>query len=305
MRRLFFRAPNFKIFVRDTAGHESSRLDYADSQDALVQKFQNSAFSIERIEPYDFAEWKSRAAAETARAIAAKAAGQSYEFKDSLWGELKRYLFSIAEDRCGYCEDRILAGQPGSIEHYRPKRKVEEDKGHSGYYWLAYDETNYVPSCNNCNSNRGKMNHFPIAGIYAYSPTDDLAAEQPLLLNPFTVDPTDHLQFLEFGEIEGKTEIGRTSVHIYNLKRGDLVTQRRIAMETAATLVKFWVLDEEFKRGKELWEIFKDKAFPSASSLEALKVVSASLTKRQQEIESKKQEMESLRRMAGLPSTNN
>jgi hypothetical protein len=111
---------------------------------------------------------------------------------------------------------------------------VEEDPKHPGYYWLAYEVDNYVPCCANCNSARGKMNHFPLVkGSPKARLARGVASEKPLLLNPFKEDPGKHLQFIgpegknEFGKLKGITPQGRASVKIYNLNRSELATDRR------------------------------------------------------------------------------
>src|SRR5262249_341553 len=115
-------------------------------------------------------------------------------FNQKIWKELKWHLFELFHDKCAYCENKPLAGYPGDVEHYRPKGKVDEDESHPGYYWLAYDETNLLPSCSLCNQpRRAKLTHFPVKGAHSRD-ARKLAAEVPLLLNPYDkrVNPFDH-----------------------------------------------------------------------------------------------------------------
>jgi hypothetical protein len=76
------------------------------------------------------------------------------------------------------------------------------------------------------------------------APVGRLAAERPLLLNPFKQPPADHLGFvderggLKFGELRGLTAIGETSIKIYNLNRGDLVKARRDAYQLTLDRLK-------------------------------------------------------------------
>src|SRR6185295_18181901 len=67
--------------------------------------------------------------------------------------------------RCVYCETNITDFQHGDIEHFRPKKGVTDEGDqpvvipmadgknmeHPGYYWLAYQWTNLLPSCITCN----------------------------------------------------------------------------------------------------------------------------------------------------------
>ncbi|MBL1120201.1 HNH endonuclease [Streptomyces sp. 110] len=68
-------------------------------------------------------------------------------------------------------------------------------RGHQGYWWLAYEVSNYRIACKHCNSGgarfngvpegRAKGSQFPLlAGTRARHPRDDLNLEQPLLLDP-------------------------------------------------------------------------------------------------------------------------
>lgn len=181
-------------------------------------------------------EWKRRSAA--AAAAAMRAAGKDHAFDAEIWKGLKEYLLAYFHGKCAYCEVNITAGFWGDVEHYRPKKKVEEAPKHRGYYWLAYTPHNLMPSCQLCNQGKGKKNHFPLANekLRARRPKD-LAAERPLLLNPYTDDPSLHLSF-EFdlsgqptGYLQGKTPKGTTSVRIYNLNREDLVLARKRAQQ--------------------------------------------------------------------------
>lgn len=78
--------------------------------------------------------------------------------------------------KCAYCE---RVGQH-DIEHYRPKRKVSEDLSHTGYYWLAYEWSNLIPSCVKCNRDGGKHNKFDILGTRVTTPS--LSADNELIL---------------------------------------------------------------------------------------------------------------------------
>ena len=65
--------------------------------------------------------------------------------------------------KCAYCEGQIH--NSGDIDHYRPRRAVEDEDGnrvmvnsngeervpHPGYYWLAYEWSNLLYACSDCN----------------------------------------------------------------------------------------------------------------------------------------------------------
>lgn len=50
--------------------------------------------------------------------------------------------------------------------------------------------------------------------------------EIPLSLNPELVDPLNHLQLDQYGQMQGKTIFGDTSIAIYKLNRDGLITRR-------------------------------------------------------------------------------
>jgi hypothetical protein len=144
------------------------------------------------------------------------------------------------------------------VEHYRPKGGVESPEGDRqlGYYWLASDWTNLLPSCIDCNRTRwqaipgegqqkvGKGNRFPIVN------TDERAAEpgqeaneQRLLLHPCLDDqPEEELEFLvedpQNRDREGlvlpaiqaggaPNQMAEVSIRVYALQRKGLVDLRR------------------------------------------------------------------------------
>lgn len=233
MRPLTLRAPNFQCVVRDrddTAEELLPRLEYARTEQEVRDRLA-SRFEVLSVTGYDFQQWRRRARNFETAFQAAK----PYSFNGNVWSEIKQFLYSLSGDLCGYCEARVFVVSQGEVEHYRPKGAVSGEPAHPGYYWLAYDFDNYVPTCPNCNGGKGKRNQFPVRGPRARTRGEDLNAEQPLLLNPFKMDPkTTHFKFVVgeppqmiVGRIEGVTEEGRESEQVYRLNRGDLVRDRR------------------------------------------------------------------------------
>jgi len=260
-----FRPPNFLCQVSDPnvdPNRIDARLERADSEAELRQKLQDKGLVVHGIQSYDFGEWQQRAEAETAKAIQAQGSGAPYEFRAALWSELKDYLFRLFDGKCAYCEGRVQDVASGDVEHYRPKKKVEEDPAHPGYYWLAYDPANLFPCCEKCNRARAKMNHFPIRGQRAGRPADDLALERPLLLNPYVDVPASHLHFVPNnngtfpGTVAGGTREGQESVRFYNLNRESLREARaraqsdtRLRLEWAAGRGQLGQMFHELKAG--------------------------------------------------------
>jgi len=142
--------------------------------------------------------------------------------------------------KCAYCETQkdIL-----HVEHFRPKKAVDDEedrnierirpdgtsKRHPGYYWLAYDWQNLLLACDDCNGGY-KRNRFPLEdeSTRAWSSTDDLSAERPLLVNPLVEDPAEHLSLdVETGILVGHTDRGRKTIEVLGLNREPLPENRR------------------------------------------------------------------------------
>lgn len=226
--------PNFKFRAVDREGVSYSCVCYSASEEALRRRLAGMGLTVERIEPYDFKDWKDRAAAATEKAVQAYRQGRRpIKFNRAIWAELKWHLFELFNGKCAYCETRPLPGAYGDVEHFRPKSKVDEDRGHPGYYWLAYEATNLLPSCEPCNRALAKMTHFPVAEAHAREPTA-MGGEQPLLLNPWNreIDPLEHLEFGPLGEVTARagSARGEKSRTHYHLNRPGLVEARFTAL---------------------------------------------------------------------------
>ena len=132
---------------------------------------------------------------------------ESYDTPDGRRSRVEDQLAIAYKNKCAYCE-RICKAD---IEHYRPKKGVEEDKDHDGYYWLCYEWTNLIPSCINCNREGGKHNQFPIIGNRVKNPliikgeldlttckagNKPLLDEIPFLLHPEVDRPEDYFDFV-------------------------------------------------------------------------------------------------------------
>jgi hypothetical protein len=206
----------------------------------IYAKFQHTDYAT-------FADWEKEARAATERLGLWVAAhpnpvkGESLPVENDLYQALKNCLKEYFHGKCAYCESDFEAVSWGDVEHYRPKRKVT-GAIHPGYYWLAYEPSNLMPSCERCNRADGKLNKFPIAatGKRALAEGDDLGAEAPLLLNPYDPDhcaaKARHLRYvferdgwelLPTGRVEALTPEGIESVETYKLNRTALVKRRR------------------------------------------------------------------------------
>lgn len=236
-----FKAPNFSCRVTEKGAPEgserSTRLVYAESEQAARAFLDKKDYNVHSVKPYDFAkEW----AADTKEACdkaQSSHADPKFEFPNH-WGKLKEHLQDLYHDKCAYCDGAYQAFGYGDVEHYRPKKAVTGEKGHPGYWWLAYEPANYLPSCQLCNQ-AAKKNHFPIAGTRAKAPGDSLDAEDPLLMHPDRDRWFSHVRFKPSTDAEKPacaeelTPKGKTSIEVLQLNRKELRDARLTEQQLA------------------------------------------------------------------------
>lgn len=168
--------------------------------------------------------------------------------------------------KCAYCESDVLVNQPSDIEHWRPKGAVTNQDGkpvesqirnsktgevvsrtHIGYYWLAYDWTNLLLSCQSCNrvvrlrgQRVGKGAQFPVVGFRAVNPNEEVN-ERPLLIHPMFDDPREHMEVSsQDGIIIPKSERGQVTIDTFGLNiRMPLVRARRHCIRETRLLVHY------------------------------------------------------------------
>lgn len=199
---------------------------------------------------------KAEAERERARAFYAQWDGkQKYDdYKVYKSPDVRAALEEAFGHKCAYCETFYGSSQPVAIEHYRPKGEVTIDgkRVPPGYYWLASEWENLLPSCTDCNSPRkqdlptglrtaGKSNAFPLASerTRATSP-EAVRKERRLLLHPYLDHPERHLEFvwgtdsIDDGWVRPKASPsgresakGRATIEVCALQRRGLVKARR------------------------------------------------------------------------------
>lgn len=108
---------------------------------------------------------------------------RDYLDKHSFWADFKPILKSIYGELCWYSDYNLEGGSFGHVDHFRPKNCSKNLNKEiilkDGYWWLAYDYTNFRLSCDYCNIK--KNDYFPIDGTPAPNPNKD---DDPLLLDP-------------------------------------------------------------------------------------------------------------------------
>ncbi len=193
-----------------------------------------------------------------------------HDFDNKVYGAtvVKNRLKVIFKSKCAFCETNTHAGAHKDVEHYRFKKH---------YYWLGYEWTNLLLSCQICNrdfkgadfpleneSNRVVSHPLNITGELdlnlCHILCAPLVAENPLLLHPAIDNPKEHLRFLPNGLVEGISVKGGKSIEVYGLRREELFKKRK-------RIVK--LIQED------IWEEYKHNPLPNEEriALEVRKVI--------------------------------
>lgn len=221
----------------------------------------------------EFGDWQKRAAEARNTMIqnwkseceAAAREGRAINWKPQIDEKLYKgirqvFLFKAFHYKCAYCEAAISANDPIQVDHYRPKGMITENRasiGHPGYFWLAYEWWNLLPSCHDCNTDHtdprrdvtqpGKKNEFPVGFDRVCEPSDDpdqwqseLAAEAPSLINPYFDNPEDHIEFdpltgvaIPANASTVPSRHGKATIDLCDLKRPSLC-EKRLDLQTDA-----------------------------------------------------------------------
>lgn len=159
--------------------------------------------------------------------------------------EVKDALVAAQRGKCAFCESFVLATGPGDVEHYRPKAMWQQAEGkprrYPGYFWLAYDWANLYFACSRCNREY-KRNLFPLRDnrSRAKPKTRSASKEKPLLINPGTTDPTDHIGFRqEYAYPMHDSREGATTIEVVGLNRDAVAEARRHHLDTVKVLVGY------------------------------------------------------------------
>ena len=165
------------------------------------------------------------------------------------WHELAGWLRKASHDKCWYTEAKLNADYP-EVDHYRPKKESLDQDGekiHDGYYWLAFEWTNFrlskpVP-------NRMKGAYFPLRdnARAVCEPSGPLADEVPVLLDPLRQGDCLLLSFTRDGrpcpapdasEWDGRR--AEYSIRRYKLDYDPLNKARKAVWETCLSLFNEW-----------------------------------------------------------------
>ena len=158
-----------------------------------------------------------------------------FEFNKKIYAHdsVKRALEKAQHCKCCYCESKYKATSWGAVEHFRPKGAVQqerEERGRArkypGYYWLAYRWENLLVTCESCNTSKGAI--FPLSDpkARARSHHDELDAEHPLLVDPASEDPREHIRFRGSAS-EPISKEGVETIRVLGLNKSNLEEKRR------------------------------------------------------------------------------
>ncbi|MEK8142401.1 HNH endonuclease [Streptomyces sp. M10(2022)] len=197
------------------------------------------------------------------------------------WTEdaVRDILLDLVGGKCWYCETLILRADV-NVDHFRPKSEVLDVPGHPGYWWLAYEVSNYRIACKHCNSGgaryngvpegRAKGSQFPLlAGTRARASQDDVEREQPLLLDPAHKGDPDLLGFdtagyarrsnTPYSHAETDSGLCRAdeTIRILALNDSRIIKQRSFLMREVGVLARFG-------DAPDIQQLIDDKVGPQA-----------------------------------------
>ncbi len=151
------------------------------------------------------------------------------------WGKLKPWLFALSHGKCWFTEGRDICSHL-DVEHFRPKKEAKDLDGieRDGYWWLAFDYSNFRAAGNV--PNRKKGGWFPLHKDSRCSKFDARCeeSETPYLLDPIRQTNTSLLAFNEEGNAipapeadEWEQERVRASIERLKLNEHDALPQER------------------------------------------------------------------------------
>jgi uncharacterized protein (TIGR02646 family) len=159
-----------------------------------------------------------------------------FEFDSGIYGNptVKKQLKIDQHNKCCYCESAFTGSSYGDVEHFRPKAAynpaLDAPLAYPGYFWIAYEWTNLLFSCQICNQ-QFKRNHFallheenrakPLAEVATIS------EEEPMLVDVCFENPEDHITFEnEVVRPKNGSSRGTYMISVCGLDRTELVEDR-------------------------------------------------------------------------------
>ena len=224
----------------------------------------------------EWRRWRADCEKTTKNIIKSVKQGKDPKINNDLYKKMKKEVYFNRKGpfhgKCAYCESHV--GNYDDIDHFRPKKKVTDENdnpvkvkdtdgdwmNHPGYYWLAYDWKNLLPSCNDCNragtidgKKTGKRSRFPVKGNHAAIPGEE-KYELPFLIHPVFDGPKEHLTIdTETGMMKYLTERGEKCIEIFALNLRDrLPEEHRKTINEMRAKVAAVVLSDDSSQKAEL-----------------------------------------------------
>ena len=162
-----------------------------------------------------------------------------------MWGELKQHFCNVLQRKCWYSES-VNDFAHCHVDHFRPKSKALDEYGNDqgGYWWLAFNWTNYRYSAPA--GNVRKKDYFHVNLNKANLPSDALENEDIRFLDPTEPDDPHKLKFNNIGVISPK-ETNQASrdyiqaeytIRRMNLNMVGLIEGRKDKYRRAARLIR-------------------------------------------------------------------
>jgi len=189
----------------------------------------------------------------------------------SVWGELKDWLLEISHQKCWFSEAKDCFSH-WHVEHFRPKKSAKDADGteHDGYWWLAFDLTNFRICGSVGNTKKGTF--FPLRPMCArIGPQGDIRLEDPQLLDPADADDPGLLSFDFEGNAivaPGVTDEWETARVLYSIEKlkldfGPLADKRKTVW------AECWARILEYLRELHLYHADKQNPVARASYKQA------------------------------------
>ena len=123
-----------------------------------------------------------------------------FSFNSKKYGSaaVRKALERCQHNKCCYSEAKFVRDSV-HVEHFRPKgaigQKGSKNKRYPGYYWLAYEWSNLLLCKAGVNSDKSDL--FPLQDEHARANDHhhDVILERPMLIDPASEDPRDHIRF--------------------------------------------------------------------------------------------------------------
>ncbi len=174
-------------------------------------------------------------------------------FDRAIYGhqEVKDRLIAMQHHKCAFCEAKVTHISDGDVEHFRPKGRIRQSRTakllRPGYWWLAYDWSNLLLACTNCNQ-RNKRDIFPLRNATQRAQGPGPHLEATLFINPAEAPPNPEqlIGWNRWMPVATKgNRAAKTTIKELNLTRKPLAEHRR---EKYRTLQKLWEAMEALKQ---------------------------------------------------------